>query len=143
MKKTITSVGLILAASLAGMTQVGAAPMPSVSSTGTTVAPKTTVTTIAAKTTVTTTAPKTTVATNLSAAVVTQSSTGGVITFAVSGSTAKSFEIAVIYKGVTKYHKFTGTSLTLKGKAGNIIKFRIRNSVPKSSWGAWQTATVA
>ena len=138
MKKTIATVGLALAASLVGISQVGAAPMPSVSSTGTTVAPKTTVTTIAAKTTVTTTAPKTT-----TAPVVTESSTGGVITFTVSGSTAKSFEITAVYKGVTKNHRFIGTSLTLKGKAGQTIKFRIRSTVPTSTWGAWQTATVA
>jgi len=68
---------------------------------------------------------------------------GGVITFTVSGSTAKSFEIEDVYKGVTKYHKMTTTSLKLKGSAGKTIKFRVRSTSPKSSWSAWQTATVA
>ena len=119
---------------------LGGASITSAATKGTTV---TTVTTLPTQTSVTTmTTLPTKTATSAAGPVITESSTGGIITFTVSGSTAKTFEIEDVYKSATKYHRFSGSSLTLKGSAGNTIKFRIRATVPKSSWSAWQTATV-
>ena len=75
---------------------------------------------------------------------ISMSSTGGVITFTITGANSTSYEVQDVYNGVTKHHTAQGSTLTLKGKAGKSIKFRVRALTPKrSAWSAWQTATVA